>query len=82
MVADDGRLAGVDVRLARVEERQTAGAERMTRIEAALVDIKAKLDSVAQDVHDAKVGIRIGRVLWAPAAGAVGWAAHYLWPFK
>lgn len=79
----EGGMYAVYERLTRLEEKGTARDERMARIEATLAQLAEQMETVAQDVRDAKTGLRIG--LWftstaVPAVAAVGgWFANHLW---
>ena len=79
-------LQAVYDRLTRLEERGVSRDERMERMEHTLERVTEQLDTMANDLRDAKTGLRIG--LWITstlvpaAAAAAGWFAHLLWPVK
>jgi hypothetical protein len=73
-------------RLARLEERGISRDDRMERMEVTLVRLANQVEGMANDLRDAKTGLRVG--MWisstvVPAiAAAVGWFAHVLWPMR
>lgn len=88
-MADDRNgtdLQAVNDRLTRLEERGASRDDRMARMEHTLEKVTQQLESMSNDLRDAKTGLRIG--LWisstaVPAAAALaGWFAHHLWPIK
>ncbi len=90
---DDTEMRAVLDRLTRLEERGVSRAqivdaqlahvdERMARMETAITNLVATVQTLSDDVKAAKTGLRVG--LWIsttviPAAsGAIGWFAHHL----
>jgi hypothetical protein len=78
----DAGMRALDVRLARLEEREVGRDDRMARMETTLSKLDQQIDTMTEDIRAAKTGLRIG--LWisstlAPAlAGIAGWFAHQL----
>lgn len=68
-------------RLTRLEERGMSRDARIERIEKTLETMTTQLDGMANDLRDAKTGLRIG--LWVTStvvpflAGAAGWFANH-----
>lgn len=55
---------------------------RMDRIERTLSTLTDKVDHIADDVRDAKTGLRIGLWVTTTAAGFGGWVLSHFLPGK
>lgn len=79
-------MQAVYERLTRLEERGVHRDKRMERMEDTLERLATKLDAVANDVRDAKTGLRVGlwisNAVWPVLAAGGGWLAHHFWPLK
>ncbi len=79
--AHNGMQAVLD-RLTRQEERSDARDVTLRQMQVTLEKMDSRLDELANDLRDAKTGLRIG--IWlastiTPAIAAVaGWWAHYV----
>jgi hypothetical protein len=75
-------LHAMSERLTRLEEKGTARDDRMSRMEASLAKMATQVEAMANDVRDAKTGLRVGlwlsNTLWPIIAGAGGWIAYRL----
>lgn len=83
-------LQAVYDRLTRLEERGVARDERIAayqqqnsaelkQVEASIAALVQKVDAIANDVRDAKTGLRIGMAIMGTLGGLAGWFVSYFW---
>lgn len=83
-------LQAVHERLTRLEERgaarderiaayQTQNSAELKQLEASIAALVAKVDAVANDVRDAKTGLRIGMGIMTTIGALAGWVVSHFW---
>ena len=83
-------LQAVHERLTRLEERGAARDERIAtyqaqnsaelkQVEASITALVVKVDAIANDVRDAKTGLRIGMGIMTTIGALGGWFVSHFW---
>lgn len=83
-------LQAVHERLTRLEERgaarderiaayQTQNSAELKQLEASIAALVAKVGAVANDVRDAKTGLRIGMGIMTTIGALAGWVVSHFW---